>query len=97
MDALRNIVDELRPKLPSSVIVLGAVQDDKVNLAAAVSADLVKKGLHAGKIIKEAAQKCGGNGGGRPDMAQAGGKDVSKLDEALKLAEELVIAGANVI
>lgn len=97
MDALRNIVDELRPKLGSSVIVLGAVQEDKVNLAAAVSADLVKKGFHAGKIIKEAAQKCGGNGGGRPDMAQAGGKDVSKLDEALKLAEELVTAGSNVI
>jgi len=97
MDALRGIVDELKAKLPSSVIVLGAVQDDKVNLAAAVSPDLVKKGLHAGKIIKEAAALCGGGGGGRPDMAQAGGKDASKLDDALKLAEELVLNGANVI
>ncbi|MCU6709655.1 alanine--tRNA ligase [Paenibacillus sp. J5C_2022] len=97
MDALRGIVDELKPQLGSSVIVLGAVQGDKVNLAAAVSQDLVKKGYHAGKIIKEAAQHCGGNGGGRPDMAQAGGKDASKLDEALKLAQELVTGGASVI
>lgn len=97
MDALRSIVDELKAKLPSSVIVLGAVQDDKVNLAAAVSADLVKKGFHAGKIVKEAAVHCGGSGGGRPDMAQAGGKDASKLEEALKLAEELVVNAANVI
>lgn len=97
MDALRGIVDELKVKLPSSVIVLGAVQDDKVSLAAAVSPDLVKKGLHAGKIIKEAATLCGGGGGGRPDMAQAGGKDASKLEEALKLAEELVLNQANVI
>jgi len=97
MDALRGIVDELKTKLPSSVIILGAVQEDKVNLAAAVSQDLVKKGLHAGKIIKEAAAICGGGGGGRPDMAQAGGKDAAKLDAALKLAEELVLGNANVI
>ncbi|MBH5317084.1 alanine--tRNA ligase [Paenibacillus sp. GSMTC-2017] len=97
MDALRGIVDELKLKLGSSVIVLGAIQDDKVNLAAAVSADLVKQGFHAGNIIKEAAVVCGGNGGGRPDMAQAGGKDVTKLDEALKLVEELVMSRANVI
>ncbi|MFD0588238.1 alanine--tRNA ligase [Paenibacillus sp. GCM10027627] len=97
MDALRGIVDELKAKLGSSVIVLGAVQDDKVNLAAAVSPDLVKQGFHAGKIIKDAAVAVGGSGGGRPDMAQAGGKDVSKLDEALKLAEQLVVNGSNVI
>ncbi|MFC4776526.1 alanine--tRNA ligase [Paenibacillus sp. GCM10023252] len=97
MDALRAIVDELKGKLPSSVIVLGAVQEDKVNLVAAVSADLVKKGFHAGKLIKEAAARCGGGGGGRPDMAQAGGKDASQLGEALKLAEELVLTQANVI
>ncbi|MFD0960987.1 alanine--tRNA ligase [Paenibacillus chungangensis] len=97
MEALRGIVDELKPQLGPSVIVLGAVEGDKVNLAAAVSQDLVKKGYHAGKIIKEAAQHCGGNGGGRPDMAQAGGKDASKLDEALKLVQELVTGGASVI
>jgi len=97
MDALRGIVDELKSKLPSAVIVLGAVQEDKVNLVASVSPDLVKKGLHAGKLVKEAAALCGGGGGGRPDMAQAGGKDASKLADALKLAEELVLAQANVI
>jgi len=97
MDALRGIVDELKSKLPSAVIVLGAVQEDKVNLVASVSPDLVKKGLHAGKLVKEAAALCGGGGGGRPDMAQAGGKDASKLANALKLAEELVLAQANVI
>ncbi|HIW31325.1 MAG TPA: alanine--tRNA ligase, partial [Candidatus Paenibacillus intestinavium] len=97
MESLRSIVDELKTKLPTSVIVLGAAAEDKVNLAAAVSQDLVKKGFHAGKIIKEAAQLCGGNGGGRPDMAQAGGKDVEKLNDALKLAQELVVNQANVI
>lgn len=97
MDALRGIADELKAKLPSAVIILGAVQEDKVSLVAAVSADLVKKGFHAGKIVKEAASHCGGSGGGRPDMAQAGGKDASKLDEALKLAEELVLNQSNVI
>ncbi|CAM4133664.1 alanine--tRNA ligase [Paenibacillus alkaliterrae] len=97
MDALRGIVDELKLKLESSIIVLGAIAEDKVNLAAAVSPDLVKKGFHAGKIVKEAAVHCGGSGGGRPDMAQAGGKETSKLDEALKLAEELVLGQANVI
>ncbi|MGO4108102.1 alanine--tRNA ligase [Paenibacillus sp. YAF4_2] len=97
MDALRGIADELKLKLPSAIIILGAVQEDKVNLVAAVSADLVKKGFHAGKIVKEAAAHCGGSGGGRPDMAQAGGKDASKLVEALKLAEELVLNQSNVI
>ncbi|QHW34222.1 alanine--tRNA ligase [Paenibacillus rhizovicinus] len=97
MDALRGIVDELKTKLTSSVIVLGAVAEDKVNLVAAVSPDLVKQGFNAGKIIKEAAAACGGGGGGRPDMAQAGGKDPSKLAEALQIAEELVLAQSNVI
>ncbi|MDF2935450.1 MAG: alanyl-tRNA synthetase [Paenibacillaceae bacterium] len=86
MDSLRNMVDSLRAKLGSAVIVLGSVQEDKVNLVAAVTPDLVAKGLHAGKLVKEAAARCGGGGGGRPDMAQAGGKDPSKLGEALELA-----------
>ncbi|MFD2116426.1 alanine--tRNA ligase [Paenibacillus yanchengensis] len=97
MDALRSIVDELKVQIANSIIVLGAVQGDKVSFAAAVSAPLVKQGFHAGKIVKEVAQYCGGSGGGRPDMAQAGGKDVSKLADALKLAEELVVKQANVI
>ncbi|WP_054958107.1 alanine--tRNA ligase [Paenibacillus dakarensis] len=90
MDALRTVADELKGKLPEAVIVLGAVNDDKVNFVVAVPQGLVKKGLHAGKLVKEVAAVCGGGGGGRPDMAQAGGKDASKIKEALKRAEELV-------
>lgn len=90
MDSLRNIVDEMKAKLGSAVIVLGAVADDKVNLVAAVTPDLVAKGFHAGKIIKEVATAVGGSGGGRPDMAQAGGKDASKLQAALSGVEGLL-------
>jgi alanyl-tRNA synthetase len=90
MDSLRNIVDEMKSKLGSAVIVLGASSDDKVNLVAAVTPDLVAKGFHAGKIIKEVASQCGGSGGGRPDMAQAGGKDAAKLATALAGVEGLL-------
>ncbi|MGG1515847.1 alanine--tRNA ligase [Paenibacillus oryzisoli] len=90
MDSLRNIVDEMKTKLGSAVIVLGAAAEDKVNLVAAVTPDLVAKGYHAGKIIKEVAGAVGGSGGGRPDMAQAGGKDASKLQAALASVEGLV-------
>ncbi|WP_238654303.1 alanine--tRNA ligase [Paenibacillus piscarius] len=92
MDALRSTADELKSKLPDAVLVLGAAMDDKVNFVVAVPQELVKKGFHAGKLVKEIAAVCGGGGGGRPDMAQAGGKDASKLSEALKKAEELVAA-----
>ena len=97
MDALRGIADELKGKLGSAVLVLGAVEGEKVNLVVSVSQELVKQGFHAGKLIKEIAAVCGGGGGGRPDMAQAGGKDPSKLNEALQLAEELVLTQSNVI
>ena len=90
MDNLRGMVDELKNKLGSAVIVLGAVEGDKVNLVAGVTKDLMEKGIHAGKIIKEVATRCGGGGGGRPDMAQAGGKDPSKLQDALNAVAELV-------
>ncbi|MGA9231621.1 MAG: DHHA1 domain-containing protein, partial [Exiguobacterium oxidotolerans] len=72
--------------LESAIIVLGSAQGDKVNLVASVSKDLIDQGYHAGKLIKEVATRCGGGGGGRPDMAQAGGKDASKLNEALAYA-----------
>ncbi|AIQ12052.1 alanine--tRNA ligase [Paenibacillus durus] len=92
MDALRSMADELKAKLPAAVIVLGAAMDDKVNFVVAVPQTLVKQGYHAGKLVKEVAAVCGGGGGGRPDMAQAGGKDASKLAAALAKAEELVAA-----
>lgn len=84
MDTLRGIADTMKAKLGSVVIVLGSVQDGKVNLVAAVTPDFIKRGIAAGAIVKAAAAICGGGGGGRPDMAQAGGKDPSKLQEALK-------------
>ncbi|WP_423799163.1 alanine--tRNA ligase [Neobacillus sp. SAB-20_R2A] len=90
MNNLRNMADDLKQKLGSAVIVLGSAQDGKVNLIAAVTKDLIEQGYHAGKLIKEVSAKCGGGGGGRPDMAQAGGKDPEKLDSALAFVEEWV-------
>ncbi|SDQ47445.1 alanine--tRNA ligase [Virgibacillus salinus] len=90
MNQLRNMVDDLKQKLDSGVILLAAENNQKVQLASGVSKDLIEKGLHAGNLIKEAAELCGGGGGGRPDMAQAGGKDSSKINEALKLAKQYV-------
>ncbi|MED4225826.1 alanine--tRNA ligase [Neobacillus cucumis] len=90
MNNLRNMADDLKQKLGSAVIVLGSAHDGKVNLIAAVTKDLIEKGYHAGKLIKEVASRCGGGGGGRPDMAQAGGKDPEKLDTALQFVAEWV-------
>ena len=82
MEGLRQMADLLRAKLKTGVIVLGAVSEGKVNLVTVVSPTGLS-GLHAGQIIKEVAKITGGSGGGRPDMAQAGGKDPSKLGEAI--------------
>ncbi|MFS0780813.1 alanine--tRNA ligase [Bacillus sp. 1P06AnD] len=90
MNHLRSMADELKEKMSSGVIVLAAVQGEKVNIIAAVTGDLIPKGYHAGKLIKEVATRCGGGGGGRPDMAQAGGKNPSEVDNALKYVEEWV-------
>ena len=81
-DGLRSVMDTLRDRLPSGVIVLGSAVDGKVSLVAAVSKDLIKR-FPAGRLVQEVAKMVGGGGGGRPDLAQAGGKDASKLDEAL--------------
>jgi len=82
--ALRDMVDQLKNKLGSSAIVLATVQGDKVSLIAGVSKDQVKR-LKAGDLVNSVATKVGGKGGGRPDMAQAGGNDPAGLEEALKL------------
>jgi alanyl-tRNA synthetase len=82
MEGLRQMADLLRVRLKTGVIVLGSVSEGKVNLVTAVSPTGLS-GLHAGQIIKEVAKITGGSGGGRPDMAQAGGKDPSKLGEAI--------------
>ena len=90
MGEVRNLVDELKQKLESGIILIASANDDKINLVAAVSADLVKNGYHAGHLVASAAQEVGGGGGGRPDMAQAGGKDKNKVQDALKKAAEYV-------
>ncbi|MDC3415615.1 alanine--tRNA ligase [Aquibacillus salsiterrae] len=90
MNQLRNIVDELKQKLGSGIILLGSVNNGKVQLAAGVSKDLIAKGYHAGNLIKETATRCGGGGGGRPDMAQAGGKNPEQLNDALMYAKTYV-------
>ncbi|QDP40696.1 alanine--tRNA ligase [Radiobacillus deserti] len=90
MNQLRNMVDELKQKIGSGIILLGSASSGKVQLAAGVSKDLIEKGYHAGNLIKETATRCGGGGGGRPDMAQAGGKNPEQLPSALQYAEEYV-------
>jgi alanyl-tRNA synthetase len=90
MQALRQAMDMLRDKLPQAVIVLASEQEDKVAFVVSVSPAAQAKGLHAGQLIKEVAAVCGGAGGGRPDMAQAGGKDTSKTTVAIDLATKLI-------
>ncbi|MBB6214799.1 alanyl-tRNA synthetase [Anaerosolibacter carboniphilus] len=90
MDSLRNLGDQLRDKLGSGLIVLGTDCNDKVNFLAMATQDVIDQGVHAGNIIKEIAKIAGGGGGGRPNMAQAGAKDVTKIDEALKEVAVLV-------
>jgi alanyl-tRNA synthetase len=92
MNALRSMSDLIKDKLKSGVIVLGAVAQDKVNFVAMVTPDLKDKGLHAGNILKETAKVAGGGGGGRPDMAQAGGKNPEMLQEALDKARQVIKA-----
>jgi len=88
-DVLRTLAEEVLDRLKSGVVILGGVKEGKVSLAVKVSKDLAGRGLHAGNIVKEAAKLVGGGGGGRPDFAQAGGKDPSRLVDALAAAERL--------
>jgi len=93
-DGLRAVADTLRNRLGSGIVCVGSVVDGKVNLIAAVTKDLTAR-FQAGKLIQEVARAVGGGGGGRPDLAQAGGKDPAKLDAALELAYAFVArAGA---
>ena len=89
-NALKTMGDQLKVKLGSGIVVLASGKGDKVNLVAMATDDVVKKGIHAGNIVKAAAACCCGGGGGRPNMAQAGGKDASKIEEALQKAKEVI-------
>ncbi|MDY6338830.1 MAG: alanine--tRNA ligase [Saccharofermentans sp.] len=93
--ALRDTADKIRDKLDCGVVFLAANGGDKLLFTAMATKSANEKGAHCGNIIKEAAKVAGGGGGGRPDMAQAGGKDVSKLNDALAKAEEVLASQVN--
>ena len=93
--ALRDTADKIRDKLECGVVFLAANGGDKLLFTAMATKSANEKGAHCGNIIKEAAKVAGGGGGGRPDMAQAGGKDVSKLADALAKAEEVLASQVN--
>ena len=89
-DQARGLCDTVKDKYSNAVAVFAAVSDGKLNFAVAAGADAVKAGAHAGNILREVAAICGGKGGGRPDSAMGGGKDVDKIPDALAKAEEIL-------
>ena len=88
-DALRGMADRLRERMDSAFVTLGAVIDDRPHLLALATDDVVERGLRADEVVKAAGAVVGGGGGGRPALAQAGGRDASRLDEALEAARRL--------
>ena len=92
VDALRNLGDDFKAKLSTGVIVLTSADGDKVSIVSMATKSAVERGAHAGNIVREVAKLCGGGGGGKPESAQAGAKDVSKIEEALALVEKLIEA-----
>jgi len=89
-DTLREMADWFRDSVKSGVMVLGSVSDGRPQILVAVTDDLTKQGLHAGNLVKQVAAVVGGGGGGRPTMAQAGGKDASRIGDALETARSLI-------
>lgn len=92
---LHKLIDGITDKLQSGVVVLAGVSDGKILFIGKVTSDLVAKGFHAGNILRDVAKVAGGGGGGKPEFAQAGGKDVSKVTEALEKAAEIIRSVAN--
>jgi alanyl-tRNA synthetase len=90
IDSLREMTDVLKEKMGSGIIVLGSLYEDRPAFIAVVTPDLTQKGYNAGDIVKKVAQVTGGGGGGKAGMAQAGGKDKTKIDEALKVVKTLI-------
>ena len=89
-DAARGLCDTFKSKYADGVVVFALVSDGKLNFVAAAGAEAVKMGAHAGKILSEVSAICGGKGGGRPDSAMSGGKDIDKIDEALAKVEAIL-------
>ena len=90
MEALRQTGDILKDKLGSGIIVLGADIGGKASFVAMATKDVVAKGIHAGKLVGQVARRADGGGGGRPDMAQAGGKSPEKIGQSLEVVEQLI-------
>ena len=90
MDGLRELIDRFRDAEPNGVAVLASTKDERPIIIVGVSEALVKRVVHAGNIVREVAKVVGGGGGGRPNLAQAGGKDASRLPQALGIVKELV-------
>lgn len=90
MNSLKETADSLRDKVGSGVVVLSNVVDNKVNFVVTATNDVIEKGIHSGNIVREVAKIANGKGGGRPNMAQAGATDISKVDEALSYASEVI-------
>lgn len=94
-DEMKAMADKIKAEVPNSVAVMGALTDGKITFVAMASKDAVKMGIHCGQIIKEITAIAGGRGGGKPDMAQGGGSDASKIDDALAKVDEIVAAQTN--
>jgi alanyl-tRNA synthetase len=90
IEILREMADFIRDKLKSVILVLGTISEERPVFLAAVTPDLVSRGYDAGRIVREVAKVAGGGGGGKPNLAQAGGKYKEKLDEALRLVKNLI-------
>lgn len=90
VDEMKSMADKIKAEVSNSVAVMGAETDDKITFIAMASKDAVKAGVHCGNIIKEITAIAGGRGGGKPDMAQGGGKDADKIDDALAKVDEIV-------
>jgi alanyl-tRNA synthetase len=96
MPILREMGDILKDRLKSAIVVLATVYNDKPNFLAMVTPDLIAKGFHAGDIINQVAKVAGGGGGGKAAMAQAGGKDAARIDEALKLVKSVIASQISI-
>ena len=94
-DEIRTLCDKIKDKLPCSAMLIASADGEKINLVGMATKNAVQKGIHIGNTLKAAAAVCGGGGGGKPDMAQGAGKDVSKIDDAVKEAKAVMLDMIN--